>query len=210
MRKVFRLLIHDEQRRLKQLWRQHDADVERWFPTRPSSSSCAEDTCARADACAHTTEPGHHVTHGPARLTPVKALQRLALKIIEHWESGYGSRYNTTRRDALAIARVCDTYDDAIIGIERENDAKPTIIATSARRATGRASFAQMRDMLHRETRPCLILFGTGWGLTEAILSQSDYVLEPIEGRGGYNHLSVRSAAAIVLDRLLGPERKEE
>lgn len=143
-------------------------------------------------------------------VTPVKALQRLALKIIEHWESGYGSRYNTTRRDALAIARVCDTYDDAIIGVERENEAKPTIIATSARRAAGRASFAQMRDMLHRETRPCLILFGTGWGLTEAILSQSDYVLEPIEGRGGYNHLSVRSAAAIVLDRLLGPGRKEE
>src|SRR6185369_12345357 len=75
MRKVFRLLIHDEQRRLKQLWRQHEADVERWFPTRPSSSSQPEDACARADACTHTTEPGHHDTHGPARLTPVKALR---------------------------------------------------------------------------------------------------------------------------------------
>ena len=76
MRKVFRLLIHDEQRRLKQLWRQHEADVERWFPpTRPSSSSGTEDTCARADACTHTTEPGHHDTYGPARLTPVKALR---------------------------------------------------------------------------------------------------------------------------------------
>src|SRR5688572_8286514 len=76
MRKVFRLLIHDEQRRLKQLWRQHEADVERWFPTaRPSPSSDHEDTCAQADACTHTTKPGHHDTDGPARLTPVKALR---------------------------------------------------------------------------------------------------------------------------------------
>src|SRR5688572_7610839 len=73
MRKVFRLLIHDEQRRLKQLWRQHDADVERWFPTRLLPSA-HEDTSVRADVCTDT-EPGHHDTDGPARLTPVKALR---------------------------------------------------------------------------------------------------------------------------------------
>ncbi|MCK4696288.1 MAG: RNA methyltransferase, partial [Candidatus Cloacimonetes bacterium] len=28
------------------------------------------------------------------------------------------------------------------------------------------------------------------------------YILKPIKGVGNYNHLSVRSAAAIVLDRL--------
>ena len=137
-------------------------------------------------------------------VTPVKALQKLALKIVEHWETGYGSQYNSTRKEALALARICDTLDDAIIGIERETGEKPLLIATSARRTEGRASFAALREMLHRETRPFLILFGTGWGLTETILLQSDYVLEAIEGRGGYNHLSVRSAAAIILDRLLG------
>jgi len=31
-----------------------------------------------------------------------------------------------------------------------------------------------------------------------------DMLLEPIEGYTDYNHLSVRSAAAIILDRLLG------
>jgi tRNA (guanine37-N1)-methyltransferase len=137
-------------------------------------------------------------------VTPVKALQKLALKIIEHWESGYGSQYNTTRKEALALARICDTLDDAIIAVERETGEKPIIVATSARRTENRASFAALRDMLNRETRPFLILFGTGWGLTETILLQSDYVLEAVEGRGDYNHLSVRSAAAIVLDRLLG------
>ena len=137
-------------------------------------------------------------------VTPVKALQRLALKIMDHWETGYGSRYNATRKEALALARICDSLDDAIIAIERETGEKPVLVATSARRSKKRASFATLRDMLHKETRPFLILLGTGWGLTEAILLQSDYVLEAVEGHGDYNHLSVRSAAAIILDRLLG------
>ena len=58
--------------------------------------------------------------------------------------------------------------------------------------------------MLREETRPALLLFGTGWGLTETVLAQSDYVLEAVQGATDYNHLSVRSAAAIILDRLLG------
>ena len=137
-------------------------------------------------------------------VTPVKPLQKLALKIIDHWETGYGSQYNATRKEALALARICDTLDDAIIAIERETGAKPILIATSARPAGKRTSFVALKDMLNRQTRPFLLLFGTGWGLTETILSQADYTLEAIEGSADFNHLSVRSAAAIILDRLLG------
>jgi len=136
-------------------------------------------------------------------VTPVKALQKLALKIIEHWEIGYGSEYNATRKEALALVRICDILDDAIIVIERETGFKPTLVATSARATGNRTSFEALRDMVNKEARPILILFGTGWGLTETILLQSDFVLEAIAGRKGYNHLSVRSAAAIILDRLL-------
>ena len=137
-------------------------------------------------------------------VTPVKALQKLARKIIEHWEEGYGSQYNATRKEALALARICDTLDDVLIDVERESGEKPLLVVTSARAGEKRASFPALREMLNNNTRPFLILFGTGWGLTEAIFSQADYVLEAIEGTSGYNHLSVRSAAAIVLDRLLG------
>jgi tRNA (guanine37-N1)-methyltransferase len=137
-------------------------------------------------------------------VTPVKALQKLALKIIDHWEVGYGSQYNTTRKEALALARICDTLDDAMIAIEQETGAMPVIVATSARSTGSRSSFAALQDMLNKQTRPFLIVFGTGWGLTETILSQADYILEAIEGDAEFNHLSVRSAAAIVLDRLLG------
>jgi tRNA (guanine37-N1)-methyltransferase len=135
---------------------------------------------------------------------PVKALQRLALKIIDHWERGYGSQYNVTRKEALALARVKDTLDDVLIDLEQEYGVKPRIVVTSARPGGRRTSFAQLQDMLINTTHPFLIIFGTGWGLTETIISQSDYVLEALEGWTDYNHLSVRSAAAIILDRLLG------
>ena len=36
------------------------------------------------------------------------------------------------------------------------------------------------------------------------MMKQFDYIVEPIYGAGSYNHLCVRSAAAIILDRLLG------
>ena len=137
-------------------------------------------------------------------VTPVKVLQKLALKIISHWEEGYGSRYNVTRKEALALTRIRDTLDDVLIDIERECGDRPILIGTSAKTREGRTSFIELREMLQRTARPFLILLGTGWGLTEAIIAQSDYVLEAIEGFTDYNHLSVRSAAAIVLDRLLG------
>jgi hypothetical protein len=49
-----------------------------------------------------------------------------------------------------------------------------------------------------------LILLGTAWGLAQEVIDAGDGILPPISGLGNYNHLSVRSAAAIVLDRLLG------
>ena len=138
-------------------------------------------------------------------VTPVKPLQKLALKIIDHWEVGYGSQYNTTRKDALALARISDNLDETIIDIEKEHGQKPLLVVTSARdTGTERTSFVTLQDMLQRMTRPFLVIFGTGWGLTETIISQADYVLEAVEGDSDYNHLSVRSAAAIILDRLLG------
>jgi tRNA (guanine37-N1)-methyltransferase len=137
-------------------------------------------------------------------IIPVQALQRLALKIIDHWEHGYGSQYNATRKEALALVRVKNTLDDVLIDLEQEYGVKPRIVVTSARSGGQRTSFAELKDMLINTTHPFLIVLGTGWGLTETIISQSDYVLEAIEGWTDYNHLSVRSAAAIILDRLLG------
>jgi hypothetical protein len=45
-------------------------------------------------------------------------------------------------------------------------------------------------------------MFGTAWGLSDSVLADADFVLDPIAGNTEYNHLSVRSAVAIILDRL--------
>lgn len=52
-------------------------------------------------------------------------------------------------------------------------------------------------------TSPIFYFFGTGWGLTNEVMDMSTYILEPIRAKCKYNHLSVRAAVAIILDRLL-------
>jgi hypothetical protein len=54
------------------------------------------------------------------------------------------------------------------------------------------------------DNKPILLLFGTGWGLSDSLTNEADFKLEPIFGKAldGYNHLSVRSAVAIYCDRL--------
>jgi hypothetical protein len=137
--------------------------------------------------------------------TPVRALRRLVEKIIEHWSTGFGAAYNETRRVALALVRLVADLDGAILEVERETGERPVLIATSAREGEGRVSFAELRERLERETAPHLLLLGTGWGLAAEVLERADLLLEPIRGVGAYNHLPVRAAAAIFLDRLLGP-----
>ena len=53
------------------------------------------------------------------------------------------------------------------------------------------------------EEGPVLLLLGTAQGLAPEVLARGDGVLRPIRYLG-YNHLSVRSAAAILADRILG------
>jgi len=52
------------------------------------------------------------------------------------------------------------------------------------------------------------LVLGTAWGLSETFIGDADHVLDPIVGNSEYNHLSVRSAAAIILDRLMREEKR--
>ncbi len=134
--------------------------------------------------------------------TPVVTLRRLVDRIIRHWEVGPGATYNETRKVALALVRQAGELDDVIAEIERETATMPWIVATTARDNGPRTSYAGLRERLAADGPPVLLLFGTGWGLTREVLDRAAEVLEPIRGVGAYNHLSVRSAASIILDRL--------
>ncbi|WP_291441113.1 RNA methyltransferase, partial [Desulfovibrio sp.] len=50
---------------------------------------------------------------------------------------------------------------------------------------------------------PVMLCLGTARGLAPEVLEQCDGLLRPVRFLG-YNHLSVRSAAAILADRILG------
>jgi hypothetical protein len=136
--------------------------------------------------------------------TPVETLHRLVRRIIDHWEAGPGADYNATRREALSLVRLVADLDAAIADIERDCGHLPRVISTSARPAPDCLSFAALRERLGSDPTPTLLVFGTGWGLTEEVLSRCHDRLEPIVGAGPYNHLSVRSAASIILDRVRG------
>jgi hypothetical protein len=134
--------------------------------------------------------------------TPVPTLRRLVERIVRHWSTGPGATYNETRKEALARMRLAHDLDAVVADVERESGGMPRVVATSARLGAGRLSFDALRARIATGSRAELLVFGTGWGLTEEVLARADDVLEPIRGRGAYNHLSVRSAAAIILDRL--------
>jgi tRNA (guanine37-N1)-methyltransferase len=50
------------------------------------------------------------------------------------------------------------------------------------------------------------LIFGTGHGLAEEVLSKMDGIVRPLRYLDDYNHLSVRSAVAIIVDRLIADE----
>jgi hypothetical protein len=136
-------------------------------------------------------------------ITPLESQIQIAERIIRHWAEGPGATYNPTRKESLSLVRVCRTIDEAGQEISGDWHHRVTKIATGASHHPKDIGFGALRKLLEDQSTPFLILFGTGWGLTQEVKDSSDYVLAPIEGRG-YNHLSVRSAAGIILDRLLG------
>jgi len=136
-------------------------------------------------------------------VTPLRSQQELARRLIEHWVTGWGSRYNPGRKEALSRVRLSDDLAEALDDVGRTRGSRAKTVATAARRYEGACSYPDMGRRLLVAEDAYVILFGTGWGLTEELVATCDYVLEPIEGKG-YNHLSVRSAAGIIVDRLLG------
>ncbi len=136
-------------------------------------------------------------------VTPLKTQQALVTRIIEHWRVGFGSEYNPTRKEALQLTRVKSSLDEVFRDIEAADGRKPRTIVTDARKFPQSTGYQKIRAELERD-ESFLLVFGTGWGLERNLIRKADRVLDPIDGLSGYNHLPVRAAIAIILDRLLG------
>lgn len=130
--------------------------------------------------------------------------QRLVNRVLKHWTEGEGSSFNKSRSEALDLVALRNTLQDVVIEIEEIEGEKPVTIVTDARSADNMIGFEDLRELIFsEEQKPYLLLLGTGWGLAQEVMENADYRLKPVSGYTNYNHLSVRSAAAIILDRLL-------
>jgi len=135
-------------------------------------------------------------------VTPLESQLELGRRMVEYWVTGPGLAYNPKRAEALKTVEFCRSLEEAIAIIRTKTGERPKTVATSAKVWPRSMDYRSMRKMM-RKGGSFLILFGTGWGLTEEVITGADFRLAPIEGKG-YNHLSVRAAAAIIVDRLVG------
>jgi hypothetical protein len=137
---------------------------------------------------------------------PMKEQLMFVDRIIDHWRVGPGSTFNPMRRTALTDVFTAESVEEAR-KLWAHKD--PLVIATHARPVEGVKSytFKELRVEMYENKRPVFLLWGTGFGLTTEFMQGCDGVLESIRGAPplDYRHLSVRSAASICLDRLMGP-----
>ena len=145
-------------------------------------------------------------------VTPLEEQHEVVSRIIGHWRSPLATDENPDRVEAFSRVELMSDFESVQKKVEEAHGQKPFVVMPDARPLPDVLTYHALRESLNKGeiTRPVVIVLGTGWGVAEAFYAHVDRFLapingpEPAEGEESYNHLSVRSAAAIVLDRILG------
>ncbi|MCX7965229.1 MAG: RNA methyltransferase [Syntrophorhabdaceae bacterium] len=136
-------------------------------------------------------------------VTPLPKQRMIMERLIEHWRHGYGADYNPIRSAALNTIAMRESLEGLLDEIKKETDMM--VIGTSSKLRPHKAiGYDEVKTLVHKKRKHILLLFGTGWGLTDETVEICDRMLEPIRGTYEYNHLSLRVAIGIILDRLFG------
>lgn len=135
-------------------------------------------------------------------ITAMDAQHRLCNEILDFWREGFGKSYNPDRVAALQSLHIHHSFDDLIALLTERDGEAPLLIGTSAKPCDNTLDFGDLLPIMGSSGRSAVIQFGTSWGLSDQQLHRCDRILPPIYGYDGYNHLSVRCAAAIIVDRL--------
>lgn len=137
---------------------------------------------------------------------PVTAQRELVLRIKDHWRDGSSGKRIPDRKVALEVVRVVASLDDVWTALGGRDAVE---VWVTAARALGRVTTSEARARLEGEGKPVVVLFGTAWGLAPSVTGAADVLLAPLAAEidAGYNHLSVRAACAILLDRLRGSRK---
>jgi len=136
-------------------------------------------------------------------ITPLSSQVKLLERLLGFWKTPKAEDYNRDRVEALSLVAHANTIEDTIQQIKLQESNRPIVVTTTAGLMSIQKTFNDVRVIIREKNQPILLLFGTGNGLIKDVHIQSDIVLEPIVGSYNYNHLSVRSAVAIILDRLI-------
>jgi hypothetical protein len=138
---------------------------------------------------------------------PIQAQRDLVARICEHWKEGSSGKRIPDRKVALELVRPVASLEAAIASVGGAlGRAAVEVWVTAARDVGDAIGLREARARLEGEGNAVLVVFGTGWGLAREVILSADAILEPIHAAldTRYNHLSVRSACSIVLDRLRG------
>jgi tRNA (guanine37-N1)-methyltransferase len=142
---------------------------------------------------------GYHI------VTPITSQREKAEHIAKLWMADEQGEH---RAAALRLIRTAESVEAVIAALTEEHGLPPTVVATSARADSFPGAARRTSSDLLAEASlspvPLLLLLGTGWGLADQLIPSVSRVLAPIEGASPWNHLSVRSAGAVILDRLFG------
>jgi hypothetical protein len=137
-------------------------------------------------------------------VTPLQLQTELIARILNYWETDKAGAYNPDRFDALSIAKVVPSLEAARDYVTQSEGKSPILAATGANflKAGQNVEVNAPSEYIAKcqeQASPGLVVFGTGYGLHAEALELCDLRLAPILGHAndGYNHLSVRSAAAL-------------
>ena len=133
-------------------------------------------------------------------INPLESQKLFLDRVLKFWKSNIAKEYNSDRVGALSLVRFAYNIEDCIEKIKKQGNDYPIIVTTTANERNNQIGFKEFKEQ--NLDKPILILFGTGNGLSEQVHRRADFILEPIKGSYKFNHLSVRSAVAIILDRL--------
>jgi hypothetical protein len=136
-------------------------------------------------------------------VTPIKAQQDLVHRIVDYWSSHAGRAYNPHRGEALSLVRVVDSIENVVEIIKARVGKVPKLVATDARPYPNMVNYEFVRNLVKAD-EPVVLVLGTGHGIAYEMIRSMDYFLAPIRPNGDFNHLSVRSAASILVDRIIG------
>ncbi|MEO7165295.1 MAG: RNA methyltransferase [Bdellovibrionia bacterium] len=143
-------------------------------------------------------------------VTPIEDQHELVGRILGHWATDRSKTYHPDRFEAVSLVRLVHTFEEVKAAIRLEHGEDPEVVLTDARPIPNALSYAEYKAELaspSRSKKPVLVVFGTGWGISDVFYPEVHRILAPVYGPGGaegYNHLSVRAAVAIILDRLFG------